>query len=242
MPNEHEGHRQRMIQKLNKKALADHELLEVLLFFVLKRKDTNGIAHALLAEFGSLKNVFFATVEQLQLVDGIGKEAATMISCIGQIFESINHSNKSRFPKKFENESFLSFVNREYADLEKEVLDAYLIRNDQTILLHHRFTSQSTSSVQVEMQDLAFLLGVNKPAGLVLVHNHPSGRAEPSKKDDETTFHCRQLCRMHNVILCDHFIYSPVAVFSYYRTGRLQSLDQIIDVNQLLKNELARRI
>ena len=61
----HEGHRQRLIAKLEEGTLCDHEYLEMLLFNALPRKNTNDIAHRLLAEFGSLNKVFAAKPEQL---------------------------------------------------------------------------------------------------------------------------------------------------------------------------------
>ena len=66
----HEGHRQRMYEKVEKDALADHEWLEVLLFGALPRKNTNELAHRLIAQFGSAIKVFFASREELQKVPG----------------------------------------------------------------------------------------------------------------------------------------------------------------------------
>ena len=88
MYNPHEGHRERLKERfLNEGLLGfhDHNILELLLFYVIPRKDTNEIAHELLREFGSLSAVFDADIELLKQVPGIGDNAATFIKLIPQL-------------------------------------------------------------------------------------------------------------------------------------------------------------
>ena len=81
----HEGHRQRMYDKLkNDDGLFDHELLEILLFNALPRKNTNPIAHELLDTFGSLAGVLAADTEKLKAVNGVGENVALYLKCIGE--------------------------------------------------------------------------------------------------------------------------------------------------------------
>ena len=69
----HEGHRKRMYEKLkNGDGLYDHEILEILLFNAIPRKNTNPVAHELIKTFGSLSGVFAAEPERLMTVDGVG--------------------------------------------------------------------------------------------------------------------------------------------------------------------------
>ena len=86
MANEHEGHRKRIIQKLESGTLLDHEVLEILLFASLPRRNTNDIAHRLLQKFGSMQEVFSASQEELKKVKGIGDTTATNLRCIGIIY------------------------------------------------------------------------------------------------------------------------------------------------------------
>ena len=69
----HDGHRQRKKEQFRQHGLesfADHEALELLLFYAIPRKDTNPIAHKLLDHFGSLSQVFEATEEELKKIEG----------------------------------------------------------------------------------------------------------------------------------------------------------------------------
>ena len=79
MAEVNKGHRQRMRERMMKEGLdgfADHEILELLLFQYIPRKDTNKIAHNLLDKFGGLVNVLNAAPEQLMLVDGVSEVTA----------------------------------------------------------------------------------------------------------------------------------------------------------------------
>ena len=100
--NVHAGHRQRMLEKLNRGELCEHELLEVLLFFAIPRQNTNEIAHRLLLEFGTIKNVFSARAEELERVDGIGKNSAGFLQCIGDIYKQMETVAKNTFPQTYE--------------------------------------------------------------------------------------------------------------------------------------------
>ena len=83
MADMHKGHRARLRQRFIKAGLegfAPHEVLELLLTFAIPRRDTNPIAHALIRRFGSLHGVFEAKYAELIKVEGIGEQAATLIS------------------------------------------------------------------------------------------------------------------------------------------------------------------
>ena len=83
--NPHQGHRRRMLDKFGRfgvDAFADHELLEVLLYYTIRQGDTNPIAHALMQHFGSLHAVLEATADQLCEVEGVGSRTAEYLSLI----------------------------------------------------------------------------------------------------------------------------------------------------------------
>ena len=83
--NVHKNHRARLRETFRKAGvdgMPDHNLLEFLLFYSIPRKDTNEIAHRLIATFGSLNRVFDAPYEELLKVEGMGESSALLISSI----------------------------------------------------------------------------------------------------------------------------------------------------------------
>ena len=85
----HDGHRERRREQFLRHgadALADHELLELLLFYAIPRKDTNPIAHDLINYFGSLHAVLSAPAEELQKFSGISQSGAVLLKLIPSIY------------------------------------------------------------------------------------------------------------------------------------------------------------
>lgn len=84
----HDGHRQRAKERYRQvgaDALADHELLELALFYAIPRQDTNETAHRLLKRFRSLQGVLQASPEELEQVEGVGAGAALLLRLMADI-------------------------------------------------------------------------------------------------------------------------------------------------------------
>lgn len=92
----HEGHRSRKKEQFRAHGLdafADHEVLELLLYYAVPRQDTNPIAHRLMEKFGSLDAVFAADRAALEEVEGIGENASTLISLMFPMMRRIHASS-----------------------------------------------------------------------------------------------------------------------------------------------------
>ena len=91
--NLHDGHRNRLRElafKNNFKNMEQHQLLELLLSYVIPRKDTNPIAHRLIKKFGSFTGVLDASKEDLVQVDGVGNTTASFIASLKHFFYAYN--------------------------------------------------------------------------------------------------------------------------------------------------------
>ena len=89
----HEGHRERLREKLisSPNTLNPREVLEILLFYAIPRKNTNEIAHQLLDMFdGSLRNVLQADMELLKSVKGVGENTAYFLKTMSKILDLIS--------------------------------------------------------------------------------------------------------------------------------------------------------
>lgn len=83
----HKGHRKRVIERFVNfgfDSFAEHEVLEMLLFYSIPRKNTNPIAHKLVSQFGSLKNVFNAELSELTKA-GLTENSAVLIKAIPEL-------------------------------------------------------------------------------------------------------------------------------------------------------------
>ena len=230
----HGGHRRRLIEKLKRENLTECEYLEILLFNALPRRNTNDLAHRLLSRFGTVHGVFSASVEELTEMDGLGESVALYLHCIGQFYEVYSRKDDNRYCGRYDTERFVTHLKNLSQYPAEEILDALLLDENGYILTKHSFEG-GIARVIVYPEMLTRLLVKYTPSGLVLAHNHPSGDPTPSDKDEEMTRKCQLLCGSHNVILCDHIIYSKEGVFSYYQSGELQRISKEYSPDNVLK-------
>ena len=238
--SEHDGHRQRIIEKLDKGGLQEHELLEILLFNAIPRRNTNDIAHRLLAAFGGIEGVFSASVEQLKTVDGVGDNVAAYLRCIGIFYRTYRPKGERTYPLQFESATFTAYVREKYASEQTEVLDFYLLNGKREIFYVKRFTTNNLHSVRVSPEELTQLIVEHKShnlQGMVIVHNHLCKSCFPSPADDDMTNQCQVICSIHSVLLFDHFIYSPVGIYSYYGSGKMKEINRIYSIKALLESQ-----
>lgn len=231
----HEGHRKRMLERLIKggEDLQDHEILEILLFNAVPRKDTNGLAHTLISSFGGLENVFRADFGELKLVPDVGDEIARYIRAIGLLLNRISF-NTRKPPSLNSVEKFYAFLNEQFALLEDEVVEFYCLDPALRVQFTQRFTSYSPEKAEITVEDVSRLIVAKRPAGLVAAHNHPQAPARPSRDDDDFTLRLKVICSMNGVKLYDHFIVGTNGIYSYNLEGRLDNLTAGIQIDDVL--------
>ena len=94
----HDGHRERLRQRVMDEginSLEPHEILEFLLYFAIPRQDVNELSHALLNDFGNLRNVLYAGVDELMQVNGLGEHAAIWLNKIGGFMKTFRRIDES---------------------------------------------------------------------------------------------------------------------------------------------------
>ncbi len=237
--NIHAGHRERMLGKVlkNVDVLSEHELLEVLLYPLMPRKDTNPLAHKIIRMFGSVESALKAPAKELMLVDGVGKQIATHLSAMGKVFSQIAKTSTVEEPN-----SWLSFYNTKkwlqeyFKDATEEKFLFVLLDAKHRKIVQLPFENEDKYSVVAEIPEIAKAIALHKPKSAIVAHNHPSGNVAPSEVDDFTTMKINLLCEMHGVRLVDHVIVGKDDAFSYHVSGRLEHVRSIADVNSLLEN------
>lgn len=223
--NLHAGHRDRMIDKIlkNPDGLLDHELLEVLLFFAVPRKDTNPLAHKLLKVFGDLETLINATPEQLQKVDGVGKRVAAELTVFFNIIKRLRYKNKEKLVIT-NSESVYKIVESDLKGKGEETFLLLLLDGRFNLLAKTLFSDNKVSKVKATIPEIIDAINVHKPTFAIIVHNHPSGDATPSEFDDYATVKINFICELHGINLIDHMIISKNGNYSYRNSNKLQEI------------------
>ena len=229
---EHAGHRKRILEKLKQDKVTEHEYLEILLFNAVPRRNTNDLAHRLLSEFGCVYNIFTAPYENLLKVDGVGESVASYLYCVGRFFKQYQFNRDDITAcgiGVYDKKAFISYIRREYESLPYERLDVYLLDGDSRIIGVKSHSVSSVGEVLVDPDFFLKLLVSHSPSGIVLAHNHPKGNCAPSQEDDNATKQLMYLCKVHNILFCEHCIYGLDGVYSYSESKRLLEIAKMIN-------------
>ena len=235
--NLHAGHRERTINKfLNyPDAFNEHELLELLLFYAVPRKDTNPLAHRILRVFGSLENVFNASSEELMTVEGVGKSVATTIRVMGQIISVQERFKKKRVRLNAPGDA--KALIREYLEgRPNETFILVLLNAKMELITVLEFTDDKTEQVSADIPEITHALSIHRPKFAVIAHNHPSRIFMPSEKDDIATKKVALICNVHGVELADHLILGGNDVYSYRNSGMMDQIRKQMNLDKLLSN------
>ena len=219
----HDGHRQRKKQQFLQHGLdgfADHEVLELALFYAIPRRDTNETAHRLLQKFGSLQEVFFAPVEELQKVEGVGENAAVLLHLLPELYRRSCLSTKEEVIVNSV-ESAGRFFSRLLSGERREVLYQLCLDAKGKVLSHKRLASGTVSMAPVSIREVVENALHTDASVVMLGHNHPSGIALPSEEDREITVRIQQALAALGIRLADHIIVADNDFVSMADSGLL---------------------
>lgn len=207
--NLHSGHRQRMKEKVLRHgldSLADHEILEVLLYFTLPRVDTNALAHRLMAHFGSLSTVLGADYEELRAVPGVGEQTAFMLTMLPGLLGRVERDKNREKPIFGATEAFGEYVCNLFAGENTETVFLLCMNANLQLINAVRLGRGDVGSVHISVAQVVKTALRHKARTVVLAHNHPGGRMKASTEDFEMTKRCLNALAEVNVTLMDHFI------------------------------------
>ena len=221
--NVHTGHREKMrdrfIRDKGFENFEDHQILELLLFYANARGDTNPVAHRLIDTFGSLKGVLEARPEQLMAVEGIGKQAATLISMVVPLTR-VWHRCAMEVPDRIGNSR--EAENYCLSILAGERTERFYVvsLNAKCNVLGRRKISEGSLSEVSAYPRMVMETALNYNAHSVLLcHNHPGGTCAPSPEDISSTIQLQRLLNGVGILVLDHIIVAGDRTYSMIQHG-----------------------
>ena len=208
--NFHEGHRGRVKKRYIKDrgldSFEDHQVLELMLFYVYPRKDTNEIAHKMLDKFGNLHNLLEADPAYIMEQCGVTENVAIFVSLIPHLSKRYS---TSRWDKKvvLDNTKITGkfatslFIGKHYECFYVICLDAQLQLINSVLL-----QEGTVSYANVYIRNVVEVALRHKASSVILAHNHPSGCLKPSEPDKTVTYAIRAALESSDIELIDHII------------------------------------
>ena len=206
--NPAEGHRERLRNRLlrDPTALLDHEILELALGFVIRRKDTKPLAKRLLQRFGDVRSVREADCDALLQVEGVGPAVAAFFEVIRELECRCAEAPLKKRRLICSTQSVLKLARpRLGAKMEEEMWAAF-VDNGNRLLAWERLSKGTVNAAPLYPREVAkqcYRLGAS---GFVLVHNHPGGNPAPSASDIELTREMALVARTMKLRFLDHII------------------------------------
>lgn len=217
------GHRDRLRARLfqaGPDALQDYELLELLLFTAIPRRDVKPLAKQLLGEFKDLWSLLNAPLDRL-LAFGLSESAAASLLATGAVALRAHKNAAVKGPLLNSWQRIVDYCKAAMAHEDKEQFRLlFLDRKNHFITeeIHQHGTIDHTPVYPREVVQRALEVGAG---ALVLVHNHPSGDTQPSKEDIHMTRAIQDACRPLDITVHDHLIIGRNEVTSFRSLGLL---------------------
>jgi DNA repair protein RadC len=238
--NLHDGHRERVREKYREhglKALTDHEVLEMLLYYVIPRKNTNPTGHLLLDTFGSIAGVFAASENELLRVPGIGKEAVLFLKSQHELllrYQKGFHEKKTDFKS---HKACIEYVCEKMRYLLTEEVHLLCLDSGMNFIKYIPLFKGSVNATDVRIRELTSKTLEANASAVVLAHNHTSGVLHPSPDDIILTETVMTALRYQSVDLVDHLIVTPNGFLSLMDEGVIKVLRE--KINRRLPNFFA---
>jgi DNA repair protein RadC len=203
------GHRERLRERFlqaGSDALADYELLELLLFRAIPRRDVKELAKTLMTKFGSFAEVIAAPRQRLAEIDGIGDAAITELKVVEAAAHRLARGGVKRRDVLSSWSAVLDYCRAAMAFADKEQFRILFLDKRNRLIAdeeQQRGTVDHTPVYPREVVKRALELSAT---AIVLVHNHPSGDPTPSRADIEMTKQIIEVAKPLGIAVHDHII------------------------------------
>jgi DNA repair protein RadC len=203
------GHRERLRARFLKggsDALADYELLELVLFRAIARRDVKPLAKDLIKQFGSFAEAVSAPIERLKSIKGLGDAAIAELKIVEAAAHQLARGQVQNRPVLSSWSSVLDYCRTAMAFADKEQLRVLFLDKRNRLIadeLQQEGTVDHTPVYPREVVKRALELSAT---AVILVHNHPSGDPTPSQADIAMTKEIVSVAQPLGISVHDHII------------------------------------
>lgn len=221
----HLGHRKRLRERFlnaGASALADYELLEMILFSAHPRGDVKPLAKQLIAHFGSFASVIRADASALHAIDGVHDATIAALKVIQASAEALLREEMRARPVVQSWTALLDYCRLRLGHKSHEEFHILFLDQKFGVIadeMQQRGTVNHSPVYPREVAKRALEMGAT---GIIIVHNHPSGDVTPSQADIEITKQVQRAVGALNIRLHDHLIISAKGHFSFKSHGLLE--------------------
>ncbi|MBI6629357.1 RadC family protein [Pontibaca salina] len=202
-------------------AMPDYELLELVLFRAIPRRDVKPLARELLDIFGDFNRVLTAPPERLKQVKGVGEAVITDLKIVEAAAHRMARARVMQRPIISSWNAILDYCHTTMAHRETEQFRVLYLDHKNTLIADEEQASGTVDHVPVYPREVAKRALELNASALILVHNHPSGDPTPSPSDIDMTAQIQAACTALGLTLHDHLIIGKSRELSFRAQGYL---------------------
>ena len=203
------GHRDRLRQRFvqaGSDALHDYEMLELILFRAIPRRDVKPLAKQLLETFGSFAEVIAAPIERLKEVEGLGEAAITDLKIVQAAANRLLRGEVKKRHVLSSWSSVLDYCRTAMAFESKEHFRILFLDKGNHLIADEQQQTGTVDHTPVYPREVVKRALELSATAVILVHNHPSGDPSPSRADIEMTRAIAEVARPLGIAVHDHLI------------------------------------
>lgn len=202
--------------------LSKAELLAILIGSGVPGKSAVDIMRNILSDYGnSLMSLGKASVQELMRYQGIGEAKAIIIIAACQL---ANQRLKEELPRRMrikDTSDTVDYFRPILQDLQIEECHLLLLDQGMAVKGSVLLSRGGIAGASVDVRCLLRHAILGQAVNVVLCHNHPSGRTQPSREDDNLTRKVDEACKAVNIRLVDHVIFAGNDYYSYHENGKI---------------------
>ena len=218
------GHRKRLrsrFQKNGVEGMQDYEILELLLTYAIPRKDVKPYAKDLIERFGAISGVLDASRKELEEVLHIGPASSTLIRLIKELC-AVYLSEKMKEKDALSSpQAVLDFARVKLAGLPHEAFMAIFLNTKNRVLDYKIIQEGTVDRAAIYPRRIVEEALDRHAAGIIFVHNHPSGDADPSPEDRQLTRSLVEAAKTIDLRVLDHIVVGKDGYCSFVERGFL---------------------
>jgi len=202
-------------------AMPDYELLELVLFRAIPRRDVKPLAHKLLSTFGDFNRVISASCERLLATDGVGEAVVQELKIVEAASQRLARSRVMQKPIISSWDAILDYCHTTMAHRETEQFRILYLDRKNVLIAAEEQARGTVDHVPVYPREIVKRALELNASALILVHNHPSGDPTPSQADIAMTAQIDDALQTLGLTLHDHLIIGKSQELSFRATGYL---------------------
>ncbi|MCF8475216.1 MAG: DNA repair protein RadC [Emcibacter sp.] len=205
------GHRQRLKDRFNKggvDAVADYELLELVLYSAIPRRDVKPLAKDLITHFGSFSEVISAPNDRLKEISGIGDTVVSALKLVEAAAQKLAQGKIMNKPVLSNWQALIDYCQIKMAHQKKEQFRILFLDRQNRLIADEKQQEGTIDHTPVYPREVIKRALELHSTAIILVHNHPSGDPTPSRDDVTMTKNIEEAGKQLGVLLHDHLIIS----------------------------------